>query len=133
MIKIIPVCLKKNTKCWDFLGSPVVKNPLCNAGDGGSIPGQGTRIPHISKQLRVGTLLTEESHDATEIPHGATKTRGNQTHELILKMLNAKSLSFLCPSAPNFPPHQIAPFRWLKIKEMYCLTILKDRNPKSRC
>ena len=77
--------------------------------------------------------LLAGAHDATEIPHGATKTRGNQTHELILKMLNAKSLSFLCPSAPNFPPHQIAPFRWLKIKEMYCLTILKDRNPKSRC
>ena len=29
-----------------FLGGPVVKNPPSNAGDSGSIPGQGTRIPH---------------------------------------------------------------------------------------
>ena len=31
---------------WDFLGSPVAKNPPCNAGDEGSIPGWGTKIPH---------------------------------------------------------------------------------------
>ena len=29
----------------DFLGGPVVKNPPCNAGDAGSIPGQGTKTP----------------------------------------------------------------------------------------
>ena len=27
---------------WDFPGGPVVKNPLSNAGDAGSIPGRGT-------------------------------------------------------------------------------------------
>ena len=30
----------------DFPGGPVVKNPLCNAGDASLIPGQGTKIPH---------------------------------------------------------------------------------------
>ena len=30
----------------DFSGNPVVKNPPHNAGDEGSIPGQGTRVPH---------------------------------------------------------------------------------------
>ena len=30
----------------DFPGGPVVKNPPFNAGDAGSIPGQGTKIPH---------------------------------------------------------------------------------------
>ena len=30
----------------DFPGGPVVKNPPCNAGDAGSIPGQGAKIPH---------------------------------------------------------------------------------------
>ena len=30
----------------DFPGGPVVKNPPSNAGDGGSIPGRGTKIPH---------------------------------------------------------------------------------------
>ena len=30
----------------DFPGSPVVKNLPSNAGDAGSIPGRGTKIPH---------------------------------------------------------------------------------------
>ena len=29
----------------DFPGGPVVKNPPSNAGDSGSIPGRGTKIP----------------------------------------------------------------------------------------
>ena len=35
----------------DFPGGPVVKNPPCNAGDMGSIPSQGTEIPHTTEQL----------------------------------------------------------------------------------
>ena len=38
-----------------FLGllwCPVVKNPSCNAGDMGLIPGQGTKIPHAEEQLK---------------------------------------------------------------------------------
>ena len=31
----------KRIKVWDFPGGPVVKNPPANAGDMGSIPGQG--------------------------------------------------------------------------------------------
>ena len=31
---------------WDFPGGPGVKSPDCHAGDAGSIPGQGTKIPH---------------------------------------------------------------------------------------
>ena len=37
---------------WDFSGGPVVKNPPPGAGDVGSIPGQGTKIPHATGQLR---------------------------------------------------------------------------------
>ena len=32
---------------WDFPAGPVVKNPRCNAGDTGSTPDQGTKIPHL--------------------------------------------------------------------------------------
>ena len=32
---------------WNFLGGPVVKNPPSSARDLGSIPGQGTKIPHV--------------------------------------------------------------------------------------
>ena len=35
----------------DFPGGPVVKNPPSNAGDMGSAPGQGTKIPHATGQL----------------------------------------------------------------------------------
>ena len=35
----------------DFPGGPMVKNLPYNAGDMGSIPGQGTKIPHAGEQL----------------------------------------------------------------------------------
>ena len=31
----------------DFPGSPGVKNPPSNVGDVGSVPGQGTKTPHV--------------------------------------------------------------------------------------
>ena len=36
---------------WDFPGGPVVENPPFNAGNAGSIPGRGTKIPHAVGQL----------------------------------------------------------------------------------
>ena len=52
----------------DFPGGPVVKNLPSNAGDAGSIPGQGTEIPHTAGQLR--------PHAATrESPRTETKTQ----------------------------------------------------------
>ena len=43
----------------DFPGGPVVKNPPSNAGDMGSIPGQGTKIPHAAGQLSQRARTTE--------------------------------------------------------------------------
>ena len=40
-------------------GGPVVKNPSCNAGDSGSIPGQGTKNPHAMGQLSPRATTTE--------------------------------------------------------------------------
>ena len=40
-----------NVYIGDFPGGPVVKNLPSNAGDAGSIPGQGTKIPHAAGQL----------------------------------------------------------------------------------
>ena len=40
----------------DFPGGPVVTNPPSNAGDLGSIPGQGTKIPHAAGQLSLCAL-----------------------------------------------------------------------------
>ena len=43
----------------DFPGGPVVKNPPSNAGDVGSIPCRGTKIPHAMGQLIPRTTTTE--------------------------------------------------------------------------
>ena len=44
----------------DFPGGPVVKNMPSNAGDTGSIPGQGTKIPHAMRQLESLYAATTE-------------------------------------------------------------------------
>ena len=52
----------KNIGIWDFPGGPVmIKNPPSNAGDTGSIPGQGTKIPHAMGQISPGATTTELS------------------------------------------------------------------------
>ena len=43
----------------NFPGGPVVKNPPSNAGDKGSIPGQGTKTPHASEKLSQPTTTRE--------------------------------------------------------------------------
>ena len=43
----------------DFPGGPGVKNPLCNAGGMGLIPGQETKIPHAVGQLSPHATTTE--------------------------------------------------------------------------
>ena len=43
----------------DFLGGSVVKNPLSNAGDTGSIPGQEAKIPDTAEQLSPRAATTE--------------------------------------------------------------------------
>ena len=37
----------------------MVKNAPCNAGNLGSIPGQGTKIPHAEEQLNLSTATRE--------------------------------------------------------------------------
>ena len=43
----------------DFRGGPVGKNPPSNAGDAGSIPGQGGKIPQAAGQLSLSTATAE--------------------------------------------------------------------------
>ena len=47
----------------DFPGGPVVQNLPCNSGGEGSIPGQGTKIPHPEEQLE---SLCSATKDPTE-------------------------------------------------------------------
>ena len=46
----------------DFLGGPVVKNLPSNAGDGGSIPGGGTKNPYATGQLSLCASTREPTH-----------------------------------------------------------------------
>ena len=43
----------------DLPGGPVVKNQPYNAGHKGSIPGWGTKIPHVEKKLSTPVATTE--------------------------------------------------------------------------
>ena len=72
----------KTTRHQDVPGSP--RNPPCNAGVAGSIPGQGTKIPHAAEQLNPHAAITETTHSATreslyaatKCPHSTVKTQG---------------------------------------------------------
>ena len=48
-------------ECRDFPGGPVAGSLPSNAGDTGSIPGRGTKIPHATGQLSSHTT-TREKH-----------------------------------------------------------------------
>ena len=61
--------LGKKAHLRDFSGGPVVKNLLSNAGDGDSIPGQGTKIPHDLGQLSPCVTLEKP-------PLSSRKSRG---------------------------------------------------------
>ena len=54
-----PQMVPANDDSKDFPGGPVVKNLPSNAGDAGSIPGLGTKIPHMAGQLSLGTKSIE--------------------------------------------------------------------------
>ena len=40
----------------------MTKNPPCNSGDAGSIPGWGTKIPRVKGQLSLRATTTEPEH-----------------------------------------------------------------------
>ena len=63
-VEITPV--EKNAR--DFPGGPVVKNLPSNAGDAGSIPGRGTKIPHAVGQLSLHTATTEPVCSGAHMP-----------------------------------------------------------------
>ena len=52
----------------------MVKNPPYNAGGAGWIPGQGTKIPHVAKQLRYCVPQQKIPYDAMKVPQATTKT-----------------------------------------------------------
>ena len=72
----------------DFPGGPVVKNPPSNAGDKGSIPGWGTKIPHATGQInptaksREKLMHHSEEHERYSMP----KVKPNTTKTIFKKL-----------------------------------------------
>ena len=58
----------KSKKKRDFPRGPVVKNPLFNAGDAGSIPCWGTKIPHAVEQLGLCPTTREKPASGNQDP-----------------------------------------------------------------
>ena len=62
----------QNIRRWDFPGGTVVRNPPFDAGDAGSIPGLGTKIPHTTRQLSLHSANCRAHmlpHTTVRIPH----------------------------------------------------------------
>ena len=65
-------------KClWDFPGAPVVKTPPSSAGDVGSIPGWGTKIPHAAQQLSPRASTRQPACRKLQSPHALEPARHN--------------------------------------------------------
>ena len=55
------------TLCGDFPGGPMVENLPSNAGDAGSIPGRGTKVPHAAGQISL-CATTKDPACCNEVP-----------------------------------------------------------------
>ena len=77
---LIVFCSLKINYLGDFPGGPAVKNLPSNTGDTGSIPGQGTKIPHTVGQ-------------------GSPRAAATDAHALKPMLLNKKSLHAVQPRA----------------------------------
>ena len=51
----------------DFPHGPVIKNLPFNAGDAGSIPGWGIKIPRVIEQLSLCTSITQYTHSGAHV------------------------------------------------------------------
>ena len=69
---------------------PVVKNPPCNSGDVGSIPGWGTKIPHPTEQLspHAATIMPVGSKTHHKDPAQRKKKKGEEI--TVSKLLKIK-------------------------------------------
>ena len=76
---LLPSCGSEVSLClsWDFPGGPVVKNSPSSAGDAGSIPGRGTKIPHVAGKL-TPRATTRETRTPQWRPSAAKKNKTKQ-------------------------------------------------------
>ena len=79
--------LRQQVKLWRYFpGGSVVENLPSNAGDTGSIPDQGTKIPHAMGKLSLHAATTEPACSGARVPQlespcASTKTRCSQINK----------------------------------------------------
>ena len=71
----------KKESLWDFPGGPVVKNPPCEAGYIGLIPGQGTKIPHGAEAAAKSLQSCPDSATPQTAAHQAPPSLGFSRQE----------------------------------------------------
>ena len=69
----------------DFPGGPVAKNLTYNIGDMGSIPGQGTKIPHAIGQPSLHATTRESPCTKAKTPRATTNTQRNQINKYFFR------------------------------------------------
>ena len=75
-----------------FPGSPVVKTSPSSAGGVGSIPGQGTKIPHASRpKHQTEANCNKFNKEFKNGPHQKKKSLKNKTKQMVLGQLNSPS------------------------------------------
>ena len=80
----------------------MVKNPPSNAGDAGSIPGQGTKIPRAAGQLSPHTMTAELArlNERAHVPQTTEPTHSG-THEPQLERENPPATTREKPARHN--------------------------------
>ena len=84
----------KHCLSWDYPWGSVVKNPLCNAGDVGLIPGRRTKLPRAAEQ-RIPRATARESVPQGKTRHVATKTQRSQTNKWRKYSKSERDLNFV--------------------------------------
>ena len=86
----------------DFPGGPMVKNPPSNAGDAGSSPGQGPKIPHPSwpknQSIKQKQYCNKFNKDFKNGPHQKNLKKTNNKNQMNYSkkcQVGSDQLSFL--------------------------------------
>ena len=84
------ICVSKKPSR-DFPGGSVVKNHPSNARDRGSIPGQGTKILHATRQLSLRAILEKKPVPHNEDP-AQPKLKKNKDFRIRVFLIRCSSL-----------------------------------------
>ena len=74
----------------------MVRNPPCDAGDIGSIPGPGTKIPHAVEQLSPCTTTGEFMCCNERFPRATSKTKCSQIKNTYILFFRKRKQQRFC-------------------------------------